>query len=99
MPGSLPTWIEADKVSSHKGRWYIGSQSGLHIGPYADKDVAESKGLFVTKRLLRARSDGEVGSDQVDFSKSTARGSLPPVKASTLALLKVKARHGDMAGA
>lgn len=51
MPGKLPQWFKADEVYASNGQWYFGSREGLHIGPYADREVAKAKGTQVAKRL------------------------------------------------
>lgn len=51
MPGKLPQWFRADEVYASGGQWFFGSREGLHIGPYADREVAQGKGTQVAKRL------------------------------------------------
>jgi hypothetical protein len=58
VSGKLPQWFRADEVYAYNGQWYFGSREGLHIGPYAEKDVAKAKGTQVAKRL-RAMNEAQ----------------------------------------
>ncbi len=59
MVESLPSWFQADRVFSYNGRWYFGSQGGLHVGPYLDKSAAEIKSSEATDHLRRVKSAGQ----------------------------------------
>lgn len=59
VAGSLPSWFQADNVFSHNGRWYFGCMDGLHVGPYAEEEVARCKSMSATMHLRRTRTDGE----------------------------------------
>ena len=43
MEYSLPAWFKADEIFTHNGNWYLGSVGSLHIGPYSDRETAETK--------------------------------------------------------
>ena len=62
--------------------WFFGSPSGLHIGPYGDRNIATEKGLRVVSRLNRLKSDKErlhyvrkVLRDEWKSIKKQSRGS------------------------
>ena len=57
LEGTLPAWFTADNVFSSNGCWYIGSAESLHIGPYAERDVAESKSKLVVQQLRTLAND------------------------------------------
>lgn len=58
MATSLPAWFQADEVFTHEGNWYLGSLGSLHIGPYGDRETAETKAVMVCKELRSMESDG-----------------------------------------
>jgi hypothetical protein len=57
VQATLPNWFQADEVFSNDGHWYFGSQQGLNIGPYDDRDAAQSKSVQVAKALLAIDCD------------------------------------------
>jgi len=78
----LPVWFRADQTFSSNGMWFFGSRSGLHIGPYGDRNIATEKGLRVVSRLNRLKSDKErlhyvrkVLRDEWKSIKKQSRGS------------------------
>ncbi len=58
MATSLPTWFQADEVFTHNGHWYLGSLGSLHIGPYGDRETAQTKATMVCKELRSMDSGG-----------------------------------------
>ena len=56
---AVPTWFQADQIYNHGSQWFIGSQSSLHIGPYADEKVAQSKSDEFSRRLKKMLCDGD----------------------------------------
>lgn len=56
---SLPGWFQADELFTNDGNWYFGSQAGVNIGPYADRDTAENKSNEVVERLRKLKSDDD----------------------------------------
>lgn len=57
MAYSLPVWFQADEVFTHNENWYIGSVGSLHIGPYGDRETAETKAVIVAKKLRSMDTD------------------------------------------
>lgn len=57
MAYSLPVWFQADEVFTHNGNWYLGSVGSLHIGPYGDRETAETKAVIVAKKLRSMDTD------------------------------------------
>ena len=58
MEYSLPAWFQADEVFDHEGYWYLGSLGSLHIGPYSNRETAETKSVQVTKELCEMSNGG-----------------------------------------
>ena len=59
MARTLPAWFKAANIFSSNGCWYIGSVGSLNIGPYADRDVAESRSKLVVKQLKALANDDD----------------------------------------
>ena len=57
MQRRLPAWFKADNIFSSNGCWYIGSVGSLNIGPYASRDVAESRSKLVVQKLKALAND------------------------------------------
>ncbi len=57
MAYSLPVWFQADEVFTHNGNWYLGSVGSLHIGPYGNRETAETKAVIVAKKLRSMDTD------------------------------------------
>jgi len=55
---SLPAWFQADEVFTHNGAWYLGTVGSLHIGPYRDRETAQTKSVEVAKKLRSMGSGG-----------------------------------------
>lgn len=55
---SLPAWFQADEVFTHNGNWYLGTVGSLHIGPYRDRETAQTKSVEVANKLRSMGSGG-----------------------------------------
>jgi hypothetical protein len=58
MAQHLPGWFSADNVFFHAG-WYVGSPTGMRIGPYGAEAIARQKSKEITKILCDATGEGE----------------------------------------
>ncbi len=59
MTERLPVWFRADNVFDDQGLWYFGSADGLHLGPYPDRSIAETRSRQAVNRLRDAVSSSE----------------------------------------
>ena len=59
MDAAIPTWFQCDQIYSQGSQWFIGSQQSLHIGPYGDETVAQSKSEEFCRKLKRLVNEGD----------------------------------------
>ncbi|MDA1073624.1 MAG: DUF6316 family protein [Proteobacteria bacterium] len=58
MTQHLPGWFSADHIFFNEG-WYVGSPTGMHIGPYLEETIAQKKSREISEILSNAISDGD----------------------------------------
>ncbi len=59
MDAVIPSWFPADQIYPRGDHWFIGGEESLHIGPYKDKALAESKSKQFCARFAKLFDDGE----------------------------------------
>jgi hypothetical protein len=60
MAREVPKWFAADSFFQGTDGWYVGSQNGLRVGPYADSGAAEIASRNVCMKIRRARTTRDV---------------------------------------
>ncbi|NKC01143.1 MAG: hypothetical protein GKR90_21970 [Pseudomonadales bacterium] len=56
---AIPGWFQCDEIFGDSGQWFIGSEHSLHIGPYADEEVAKTKSDEFCRKLKKLVNDGD----------------------------------------
>ena len=59
MESAIPIWFQCDQVFQNGNNWFIGTSESLHIGPYREEAVAQTKSDEFTRRLRRMVNDGD----------------------------------------
>ena len=103
MEYSLPAWFKADEIFTHNGNWYLGSVGSLHIGPYSDRETAETKSEQVTKELSEMATDGNqlryvrklLHTEWIEISLTGSDGETCLIEEIELTPPPTRVRHGE----
>ena len=59
MDVQLPKWFEVNSTFKYANGWYIGSRTGVNLGPYEDQETAKLRSNEISNKLGNIASPGE----------------------------------------
>ncbi len=59
MDVQLPKWFEVNSTFKYANGWYIGSRTGVNLGPYEDQETAELRSKEISNKLENTACPGE----------------------------------------
>ena len=59
MDMRIPKWFEVNSTFKYSNGWYIGTRSGVNIGPYEDRETAKLRSKEISHKLTNTASSSE----------------------------------------